>query len=246
MRDYTSCAARTTTTRNRCVFLGLCGAASSYVMTLHYECDALTADESYVCITMTHTFRPAVHSNACSCSLIGLASSAAAHNSCSISSCPVNSCPLSSCLLSSCPISSCPVNSCPLSSCQLSSCPLSSCPLSSCPLSSCLLSSSPLSSCQLSSCPLSSCLLSSCPLCSCLLSSCQLCSCSPDVTCCCCFQLEELPKARERISALEQRNENLEAVVKMKQDYERYVTSHGKPCSALTLHSRAPLPGRGG
>ena len=88
---------------------------------------------------------------------------------------------------------------------------------------------------------LSSYLLSGCPL-----SSCSLSSCSPDVTCCCCFQLEELPKARERISALEQRNENLEAVVKMKQDYERYVTSHGKPCSALTLHSRAPLPGRGG
>ena len=43
-------------------------------MTLHYECDALTADESYVCITMTHTFRPAIHSNACSCSLIGFIS----------------------------------------------------------------------------------------------------------------------------------------------------------------------------
>ena len=34
--------------------------------------------------------------------------------------------------------------------------------------------------------------------------------------------MEELAKSRERISNLEQRNENLEAVIKIKHDYERY------------------------
>ena len=39
----------------------------------------------------------------------------------------------------------------------------------------------------------------------------------------CLLQLEELPKARERIISLKQKNENLEAVLQMKQDFERCV-----------------------
>jgi len=36
-----------------------------------------------------------------------------------------------------------------------------------------------------------------------------------------CPQLEQLPKAKDKIINLEQKTENLEAVIKLKQDYER-------------------------
>lgn len=39
------------------------------------------------------------------------------------------------------------------------------------------------------------------------------------------FQLEELPVAHEMIRRLEQKVENLEAVIKIRSDYERFIST---------------------